>query len=86
MAYGTEARVSSDPAVMLADTVAQLLAHSVTPWTLIFDKLPFLIPVISPFLSGPIFSKTNAYWKDLITRFRDDPFTSVHKNVVCHRL
>lgn len=82
MAYGIKASPYNDPAVMLADSLTQHLSESVTPLTMIFDRLPFLLPILSPFLSTPVFSKPRDYWGDLVSRFRDDPISMVKRQLV----
>lgn len=60
------------------------LSESLTPISFLADRMPFLVPFVSPFLSKAAFSKSKAEWLNLVSRFRDDPFAHVQTLVVSH--
>jgi len=41
--------------------------------------MPYLLPILAPFLPGNVFKKTRLQWEELVSRFRDDPFFNVQQ-------
>ena len=84
ISYGTKAKQQNDSRVIVAEQMTDTLSESLTPISFLADRMPFLVPFVSPFLSKAAFSKSKAEWLNLVSRFRDDPFAHVQTLVVSH--
>ncbi|KAF8970100.1 cytochrome P450 [Flammula alnicola] len=81
IAYGTKKKESNDSYINLAEEVMEAIADTAMAASGLIDSMPFLLPILSPFLPGPAFKKSPAQWKKLVYRFRDEPFLKVQKSM-----
>ncbi|KAF9525230.1 cytochrome P450 [Crepidotus variabilis] len=81
LTYGTKTHSMSDPIVEVAEETGHHLSQNATPATVLIDKLPFLIPILSPFLSASAFKKPRAFWDKLTLTLRETPFAVVQREM-----
>jgi hypothetical protein len=84
IAYGTKVEQQNDSRIIFGEQVADYLSESLTPISILADAIPFLVPLISPFLPKAAFSKSKAEWSDIISRFRNDLFVHAQTLVVSY--
>ena len=79
VAYGTKTDPVNDSYINLAEEVTGHLSDSAIPTAVLLDSMPYLLPILTPFLPGNVFKKTRLQWEELVSRFRDDPFCHVQQ-------
>jgi len=80
--YGTKVKQQIDSRVIVAEQVADYISESLSSISILIDAMPYLVPLISPFLPTAAFSKSKTEWSDMVSRFRDDPFVHVQTLMV----
>ncbi|PPQ94401.1 hypothetical protein CVT25_002489 [Psilocybe cyanescens] len=82
IAYGGETKPFDDPFITTAEEVMECLSDAALASTMIVEVVPFLTPILSYILPAVAFTRTRLQWKELASRFRDDPFWNTHKSIM----
>jgi len=67
-----------------AEAIGEYLSDCSTPLAMLFDRMPFLMTFLSPFLSMPALKVARNEWEKIVTEFRDTPFHDAKKLMVRH--
>jgi hypothetical protein len=79
--YGTKTKQSNDPYISLAEEVMVALSSTAVPISGILDSIPWLLPVVSRFISGSPFNKSSAQWREMVYKLRDEPVHKIQKSM-----
>ncbi|KAH9477593.1 Cytochrome P450 monooxygenase 98 [Psilocybe cubensis] len=82
IAYGGETESVGNQFIKIAEEVAECLSDAALISTMVADVMPSLNPILPYIIPSVIFKRTALQWKELASRFRDDPFWNTQKSMV----